>query len=235
MLFNRNGFNRGKFNIPADSELQEIPINVYFKDGLKANLSLGVELNDRLVLTDKLGQTSYLTIGMPAKYQLAAQLLNTTHMVIIVTIRHKFVGVLNNNAYAGKEIYNKEDYKEVMNIEAYIGKDMYSKAKIEDTLENETILGKLIYTSYYMAEILNVNIDATTLEHESIILDVALKPGEEIEINSNLFTAYNGDENILYLYDGDWVYLEPNSQELIIRTGNDGEIAAQMLYREGWL
>lgn len=235
MLFNRNGFNSGKFNVPNDSDMQEIPISVYFKDSLRANLSIGVEINDRIVLTDKLSHNSHITIGVPATYELKEQLLNTTHMIVIITIKNSFKENLNSNSYVGKNIYNEEKYNAGMNINAYLGKKMYSKAEIKDILEGEATLGKLMYSNYYVAEILNVNIDATTLEHESIILDVVLRPGEEIEINSNLFTAYNGDENILHLYDGDWIYLDPDSQELVLRTGNDGKIEAKMLYREGWL
>lgn len=236
MQFNKSALNRSSLNVPSKSENQTISIEVYFRDSLKNTISAGIEINERIVVTERLNNTSNLTIALPASLELKEDLENDIHMTIKIDMKPKFSSNLEQKTYIAKEINDKEEFKSNMEVISRIGKDMYvSEILLEDNLSQKIDIGKEMFNNYYFVELLNVAIDATILDFETFTLDIELKPGETITLDSDLFTAYRGDENILYMHEGDWIYLDSESQRLELRAGSEGDIQSEIFYREGWL
>jgi len=62
------------------------------------------------------------------------------------------------------------------------------------------------------------------------VLNVTIPPGGEIRINSDAFTAMQGQKNILHLHEGDWIHLDRNTAELIVHAGADAPLEGNVLY-----
>lgn len=129
-----------------------------------------------------------------------------------INIQRVSLMIINADVHVSKTMNIKRHKRLVLYCIIHAGKIMpYRRSK--DIMFNGIVLMGLTRTAV-------VNIPVT------------IPPGGEIRINSDNFTAdlLPGNVNILHLYNGDWVFLDRNTTELIITAGSDNIISGDLLY-----
>ena len=66
-------------------------------------------------------------------------------------------------------------------------------------------------------------------------IDVSIPPGGELRIDSDIFTAFLGQQNILHLHSGDWINFSRNTRVLSIEAGTNGNLTGDVVYTERFL
>ncbi len=122
-----------------------------------------------------------------------------------------------------------------MDGDLLLGKNIELSPNLEDNLENHIFIGKVLYENILVAEQLNTEICVNVLEKQIARVDVVLRPGEELRIDSSLFNATLNGDNILHLYDGDWIQISRDTVKLTIQTATGGNVTGKLLYTERYL
>ena len=74
-----------------------------------------------------------------------------------------------------------------------------------------------------------------SLTQEIIIaIEVTIPPGEEIRLDSNGFTAFMGQYNILHLYKGEWIFLTRDTSKITI-SATGGNVEGELVFNERFL
>ena len=137
--------------------------------------------------------------------------------------------------FAAKDMNILRLAKAGMHGRAHLGKNMLTTADAEGRFSADVHIGKVIFVqrSFYW------NIGAHVLMGLKLYVvaevDVTIPPGGEIRINSDAFTAMMGQQNILHLYRGGWIFLNRNTAQLVFETGSGGELAGEILYNERYI
>lgn len=154
------------------------------------------------------------------------------------------------NVYPMVEITGNEklEIKSTINADYYLSHELTEKLKISgklvlDIFINQNNTEKLkvfsnlssnIETSVNVSEVLILNPTVTQLDKLiTKINDITLRPGESIVINSDNFTVYDKDNNLLYAYEGNWINISRDT--LILEVGCDGDISGNLIVTERYL
>lgn len=235
-MFNRSKFNNARFNLPAGDGTDSFNIRLFFKENIKNMTESAIEINERFNFNEQINQSTVLTLGMPYTFNVKEEIKGRSTVSIAIVIKSLFKGVIGSDVQAAKNINEKFEFSDLINSKAEAGKDIEIPAiLLFENINNKSVAALEMYLKNHFTEILNSKIAGNITEYEHAIFNVELKPGEELEINSDLFTAYINDKNVLDLQEGSWVYFDADSRELIIDTGSGGKIEGKLLYREGWL
>ena len=136
---------------------------------------------------------------------------------------------------AKKIIYLVNDLHEEINDECYLGKNISLNLKAADSIDGQLFIGKIIPLEILLAEQINADISANVLEKEIARIDVTIPPGGELRIDSSVFNATLNGENILHLYNGDWIMISRDTTTLTVQTASGGKVVGQLLYTERYL
>ena len=136
---------------------------------------------------------------------------------------------------AKKIIYLVNDLHEEINSDCYASKNIWLNLKASDSIEGHLFIGKIIPLGILMAEQVNADISANVLEKEIARIDVTIPPGGELRIDSSVFNATLNGENILHLYNGDWIMISRDTTTLTVQTASGGKVVGQLLYTERYL
>jgi len=74
--------------------------------------------------------------------------------------------------------------------------------------------------------------------YQTFRLSVEIPPGGEVRIDSDIFTAIKiagGFENILHLFEGDWIYITRDTHRIIVTTDTGEEIQGEVIYNERYI
>lgn len=137
--------------------------------------------------------------------------------------------------YLSKDIYTAEMFEANVRMVSYLSKDIYAGATIDSILRSESYLSKEIFSDINAAGTLDTTTGADIYNNEVAQLTITLKPGERLEIDSDLFTAYLDQKNVFEHYRGDWIRLDRRSVELRVDTGNNKALSGSIMYRELFL
>jgi hypothetical protein len=66
-------------------------------------------------------------------------------------------------------------------------------------------------------------------------LNITIPPGGVVIIDSDTFTAIMGNQNILHLYKGDWLYFTRNTAQIRLESTSGGSIDGEVIYSERYL
>lgn len=102
------------------------------------------------------------------------------------------------------------------------------------TLAAAAVVGKTIPFAVAVDAALNAETAASRVSFVEASLSVLLAPGEELRIDSGLFTVTVGGENALSAYNGGWVRLGGNTRRIQVES-DAGVLSGGLLYEELYL
>lgn len=230
-------FNTGKFNVKSNIDFN-IPIRLVYSSVLKNVIPTSKVMSFILNLKENTKGSIYLTIGTPFILELSEITNNTSDMVANILTDAFYQTKMKQNTDIVKNMALLIDLSNGLNQESYSGKYMAVHiGEITDKLGLYSILSKDIIYDLFVSSMLNNEVSTVALVNEILNLNINLKPGESIEIDSSNFTIFKDkdDENILHLHKGDWINVGRETVSIDINSGSGGKIEGQLLYVERYL
>jgi hypothetical protein len=121
---------------------------------------------------------------------------------------------------------------EAISCSAHLGVIIYHAVSAKEEISAELWLSCRILTTRFGAELILCTINAFAVELITGEIKVTMKPGQELRIDSSVYTALLDGLNVLHLYNGEWIFITPETIEVIISTGNNAPLTGEIIYRE---
>ncbi len=219
------------------------------KDGATKVVKINAELNENLWNISGFGETiSFSTECLERVFtsfslhgatlieaELFGELQATANISTCYSVKAELKEDLTSKANADKIIYLIDDLHEEINVDCYLGKNIEMALNLEDDLNGNLFIGKNVFYDFLVAEQLNAEIAANVLEKQMARIEVTIPPNGELRIDSNVFNATMNGENILHLYNGDWIMISRDTTTLTVQTASGGTLVGQLLYTERYL
>ena len=156
-------------------------------------------------------------------------------MVVRVLSRVSASGNIHADAYAAKVIRARADARSALNADIHAGKIMFMAFDTRGQVRADTHASKKLYSEYGVQSFVFAYVTAELLRYITAEIDVTIPPGGEIRLDSDAFTAFLGQANILHLYRGDWITFNRDTAVLSVEAGSGGGITGDVLYNERYL
>lgn len=228
-------FNTGRFNVGVQLEEILVLLAESCKDLLKVGIVPSINIYNNTRIADRLKTTAALTTGILSIVSFKDDLDINAAIEVYTLFTAKFKDKLDAQIVVVRDIYGNARFIDDLNSQVYVSKDIYLKEKLKDELKNLVFIGKDILLSEELSDALNVFVKTDIFNNVIAQLNLTLQPGQEIEIDSDLFIVYVDNINQFDRYKGGWIELSREAVELIVSTGNNVELVGNMMYKERYL
>ncbi len=212
---------------------------IILKGDLGENLLAITGFGDKLVITDNLFERLAENTIVRATTLMSGSFFECCNLEGKATFSYSISDELSEDIKCSSSL--KKDIRIVdvlvsnVNGQLLLGKNIELLLGLKDTLGSDTFIGKILYEKMLLAEQINAEISANVLEKQMARVEVVLNPGQELRIDSNLFNATLNGNNILHLYNGDWIQISRDTVKLTIQTATGGIVTGKLLYTERYL
>jgi len=228
-------FNLVKFGVKNSQS--EIEITGMFLSEIKGSIGFGSDLTIENVYTSVI-QRGYdvLTIGSYINQSYENKIESMLKLEKEHYIKSVFLEEVKNNIKTVSNIYLYND--NVINCisKSCLGKDFKLDADINfANVLSENNIGKEFDLEQLFSEIVSTTMNANILETKELILMVNIEPGQTLIIDSEFYTAFLDNQNVLDKHKGDWIEIDREVKNICLDSGTGGEMEAKILYEERWL
>lgn len=235
MNYNLGKYNLGKYNLGSSSG-EEIYIEMDCKEFLMADVSSGLNTPFEVTCNSSLNAKAYVTAGVPFEFSLENKISSKAKARISLLIKTDCSENLEAKAYLSENISLKNEYKDELIGKAYVSLDKKFNADYKEDLNFEVYLGKNIYSpSAMLAENLFLLGNSSLINVGVLKIASRLEPGQSVEIDSSIFTAYCGDENVLDLLVGDWIFIDRDTLEINLGSSSGQGLEGIIIFKEAYL
>lgn len=224
-------YNLGKYNI-KDTSSEDIIFSMFCSEKLEVNTTFKVNTYLDIILNERIQIKSLLDYTTPHSMEVNENIKLDAYMKSYPIVEMNVKENINIDVSLSGDYEFKWEPKENLKSIINLTKDMYIKENFKELIYLAPILSTDInIPSAILSEVLIVNPNTTYLKKNITKLDISLKPGESIVINSNDYTAYLKDENILYAYNGEWIMVSRELKDIEISGGQlDGTLITEERY-----
>lgn len=229
--FSLNKFSLGK-------EISDIPIRVFLTDSLKGAFGFGEDLEVSAYLDETIGSNIILTISTAAELKGAVFLLAKIAGDVVTVIENHFHEALDSQTKIAANMSPLIAFSDHLMTDSYLSQDFQAtKTSFIDAVQFNGYLAKNLLASGNYGVILGNIIDADVLEQIICQLNVTIPAGGILEIDSDLFTAYLNNQNVLHLQSGDWIFFDRDLVTLQFNDvgGNARTVDITVFYNERYL
>lgn len=233
-MFNQGQFNLARFNVPRQTT---------------AFVSLSTDAVELITAMLGISETVYLSTSAAEAYGVeaaAAQgILLTNTATEEVTAEARLIGLLllqqdaqeavTHSLRIGALVFGTADTQEAISAEVYAGAKVFAQTHGAETITAEALLGANVLPGNIAYEIISAQTSAEATDVFTISIDVTLKPGDTLVIDSDHYTVLHNGENILDKHSGDWLELSRNVRSVQVGSGTPATLKATVLYTERWL
>ena len=142
---------------------------------------------------------------------------------------------IQNITHASKDInFDKNQLEQVLS-RSYAGKLMPFESVTNTQINTRTHAGKRIPLKREVKTNVIAQITIGITQYTNSVVNVTIPPGGEIRINSDTFTVMQGQNSILHLYSGEWIYLFRNTIQLKVASNSGGNLIGEIIYSERFI
>lgn len=232
---NLKPFNISKFNIPSLGDEEDIEISLYCYE--KYNTTVTFSKNSLLTMSasEKLITKNRVTISIPENLDLNVILGIKSKLDSYITILGKYYEGLNFTSKLSENINFKLDLNSDIKLNAYLSSNNNIILNSIENLKLKEVKGSLNITfrDLKLDENLITNFNSEILFNLLTEIDTRLTKGQKLVIDSNNFTAYLDDENVLDKFQGNWINISRDIESIEIKS--NGKIKGKIIFRERFL
>lgn len=233
---NLNKFNLSKFNIVGDSG-EDIEFTMFCEE--KVDITVTFSLNSSVLMTgtESLKTESKLTMAVPIDDKAHEEVFIEATGQIRVVVDMNCIEALKTTVDAYKNMDMQIDLQEEIRTKSYLSKDIEYAISYNEELQFKELRGNLdiLMRSLFLDERLIVNTGSTFIRDDITKINVSLKNGETLEIDSDKFTAFKGENNVLDMYSGEWINISRELESITINSGSGGKLVGRVIVRERFL
>ena len=232
---NLNKYNISKFNIPSGVDSDEIKFTADCHEQIVTTVTFSLNTLFNATGSESLNNFVVGTAGIKFGFGLETELGTSVVAELITVIKGSLEEKLQVISNAVADVSVGLESKEEISSSIYLS--AYSKFFVvgDERLLNSFFAVKDLKYSFFANEELISGVRTSLLNDLLFSLNISLRPGETVEIDSDVFTAYLNDQNVIDIYSGDWITISRNSMELNVSSGSGGNLAGLLIYRERYL
>ena len=215
--------------------LPNIEIQVTFTESLDNLSGFGEDIPASFNGHVSLEGSSMVSTGFMTDLEATTTLLSSVKVTNCIRVDHEFIDAMEGNAYLGELMSISFDQESTLLVDAYLSSNIYTNLMAHCTWDQFSSLFKNLSIQGALTSNLICDIDASVLETETLVIQVAIPPGGELRIDSDFFTATLNGQNILHLHQGDWINIDRNLVDIKINTGDGGALSGRLVYKERYL
>lgn len=212
--------------IKISADLSE---NTWSIAGIGESIQLSYECNERVLSSSNINNATLI------EDELTERLLCESKIGTCYSILAELNESVDVDANVVKEIFLVFELSDSVKNTCYLGKNISVIQEVKDGFSGSLFIGKVIQIDSLLADQVDADISANVLEKQIAYLDVVIPPGGELRIDSSLFNATLNGENILHLYNGDWIFISRDTTNLAIQTATGGKLKGKLLFTERYL
>ena len=212
--------------IKISADLSE---NIWSIAGIGESIQLSYECNERVLSSSNINNATLI------ENECNEKLLCESKIGTCYSISTELIESIDVDVNAVKEIFLIFELRDSVKSACCLGKNISIIQHVKDKCSGSLFIGKEIHIDGLLADRVDADISANALEKQIAYLDVIIPPGGELRIDSSLFNATLNGENILHLYNGDWIFISRDTTTLTVQTATGGKIEGKLLFTERYL
>ena len=232
---NLNKYNISKFNIPSGAGNDEINFSVDCHEQIVTTVTFSLNTLFDATGSESLNNFVVGTAGIKFGFGLETELGSSVTAELIAVIKGSLEEKLQVISNVVEDISVGLEGKEEISLSTYLSADSKFFVVGDERLLNSFFAGKDLTYNFFANEELILGVRTSLLNDLLFSLNISLRPGETVEIDSDVFTAYLNDQNVIDLYSGEWITISRDSMELNVSSGSGGNLAGLLIYRERYL
>lgn len=232
---NLKPFNLSSFNISGSQQEEDIDFSMFCYEKYDTTITFSKNTPLITVCSERVQTKTQLTMAIPTSLNLQGTLNIKPKGNIVVIVELEGREEIQAKASIAENISDSFDLKAAFNLSSYLACDKEVEFLFEEDLNFKEISLALdiLSSGFSVHESLISNLQSAILRNLVTKLQENCRSGDRIIIDSDVFTAYKNDENILDKYTGDWIYLSRDLESIEIN-GN-GKFKAKLIFRERFL
>lgn len=213
-----------------------LEVSERFTENLKSVAGVAVPV----VISENFAEFAYCKARITASLITSAvsdvSLLSVTNMMANIDVKESSTSAMSGNAYSSQDIYYLVEYPSDLKASCYMSCTISTGLAVEENLISSTSIVKNIEdTGFFAGDILQAISGGSTVYTATMEINVQLKPGSELRIDTENYTVLLDGENILYLQSGDWPELSRDLAYITIDSLSGGTLTGEVVYSERWL
>lgn len=234
--YNLDKYNLSKYNIGGSSSSDEILITMDCHEQLVTTVTFSLNTLIDATGSENLLNNVQATRAIMFGFNLENELGTNIKADLIAVIKTNCLETLNVIVNVFENISGALELEEDLKVDTHLSLNTKFNLTSNERLMTSVFGGADVVTkSIFLNEALMVGVRTSLLNNSIFNLNITLQPGESVEIDSDLFTAYLLDENVLDQYHGDWVNIDRDSIALNVSSGSGGDLEGILIYRERYL
>lgn len=228
-------YNVSKFNVDA-VDTQEPPITMHCSEKIEIMVQTSTDISLDAIGIEQIMTKSIVSGASIVTFEYEESLDLESRYGVASYVEMNVEHELDVKSSIHETVYLTPEFNEEFDGDFYVSTNtrIYDNNFLEDVKIN-TLVGKSITMSGSGSESLWINSDSTILNEEISQINVTLRRGEKLTINSENFTVFLNETNVLDKYDGSWIEISRDTEKIILTSPGNSQIRGKIIYRERFL
>lgn len=229
-------YNVSKFNIKGSVDSENILFTMDCSERIQTTITFSLNMVFAVEGSESIDSSMRATHGIHFSQSLSEDLsvsaLLDAHVIIKADCKEDvktIVGVVKDTKF---ELELSEEIGNSFYASNNISFNVFASEKLESNFYGSK---DIVIKDLFLSESVQTVLRTSLLNLESLTLSITLLPGQSVEIDSEAYSAYIGDTNVLDLYNGDWITVDRNTIGLEIGVGSGGRLQGILVYKERYL
>ena len=228
-------YNLARYNIPTD-KIQYVDFVYESKNIIECVVGARVDMDFMHFTTAQFIHDLTLNMMLPRVLSFNAVINQSGSMFMGHTAIFDSKSEFMASIHASKTMNEAVEYAAQIDGKTHLGKIIHTAAAfVDNDIRASVYLGKYMNFIHNIPVMIVGLVEIGMTRYFTFTLMTTIPPGGEIRIDSSVFTALRGQENILHEYSGDWIHLVPGTKKLIIESISGGNLDGLILYNARYL
>lgn len=232
-MYNNKRYSLTRFSVNQETRSREIVENFSEAMGAVAGAAVPVDFRGKYAETLQgsiRGTVSVVTL-LAERDDLSAAVKMSADVLSGLSAEE----TLQTAAYGQKNIPANLSEAGELTARSAASKNIPAPLKLADAIIARTAGSKNVPSSLKVAEVMTSMLEATSQTTERTTLQLAIPPGGELRIDSELFLVLLNGENALHTQSGDWINVSRDLLRLVVESASGGQLRGQLIYTERYL
>lgn len=231
-------YGRARYSLTRYSVNQEdrtLAVELHFSNSMGALVGAAVPVSSQLYFTETMRGSIRGTVSIASSFSAQDALGAEIQLSADVLSSAAFTDNLQGTIYAQKDLPMTLTAMEALGSNIWASKDIPSDMNLTERLSAQITGSKDVPSAFLASEVLTTSFEAISQTMERAVFQLAIPPGGELRIDSELFTVLLNGENALHTQSGDWINISRELLRLVVESASGGGLEGQLIYTERYL
>lgn len=234
---NLKPYNLSSFNISQSAHQEDIDLAMYCYEKYQTTITFSKNSIINVTCSEKVVNKTQLALAIDEPINLYATLNLKSNLIayVVVEVNNNEKIIIDSNVYLN--ISDKVDSNETIGLRSHGVSNISFDVTFDENININPIdtALDLKMQNCIISENLITNFNSAVLSNLISSINVNLSKGQILEIDSDKFTVYLDDTNILDKFTGDWVNISRDVEAIEVSSLNKGKLKGKLIFRERFL